>query len=101
MKATSFDQCWKQIGAALRPMPKMYTWSAAGRAHGHFCISGVTQEGVTVKTFKGLRFVPREDFESLFVLWPDYKSGAVQRHKLSFCVNSTYVVSIFHWLEQQ
>jgi len=82
-------------------MPKMYSWSAAGRATSTFGVSEVTRNGVTVKTAKGLRFVPRKDFEMIYPMWPDYKNGKVQRHKLSFCVNSTYVVSILHWLELQ
>ncbi len=101
VRLESFDQCWKELCSNLRPMPKMYSWSAAGRATGSFGVSEVTQGGVTVKTSKGLRFVPRKDFEMIFPFWPDYRNHKIQRHKLSFCVNSTYVVSILHWLELQ
>jgi hypothetical protein len=97
-----FDQCWADILAKLRPMPEMYAWSQAGRAHSHFGIVEVKPSGVTVETGKGLRLVPRKDFEVIFPLWPGYRSGKVQRHELrDLCQNTVYVLGVFHWLELQ
>jgi hypothetical protein len=102
VKLTSFDQRWNAVCSKLVPIPKLYHWSAAGRAKGSFRVSEVTKEGVTVRTTKGSsRFVPARDFAAILLLWPDYRDGKIQRYKLSFCVNSTYVVSILHWLELQ
>ena len=102
MRLISFDQCWREICSRLTPKPELNAWSAAGRARGHFGISAVTKEGINVSTSKGPRFVPRRDFELLFPLWPGYRDRKIQRQSLrDMCLNSTYVVSIFHWLEIQ
>jgi hypothetical protein len=79
-------------------MSELYAWSSAGRAKGFFGISEVRREGVTVQTTTGnYRFVPRQEFESLFPLWSEYRSGAIQRHTLrELSVNCSYVISIFH-----
>lgn len=96
----SFDSYWENILAKLRPMPEMSAWSQAGRARSHFGIAEVGPSGVTVRTSKGVRHVPRKDFEIIFPLWPDYKKGNVQRHKLrDLSQNTVYVLGIFHWLE--
>ena len=98
----SFDQCWRNILAKLRPMPEMYAWSKAGRAHTHFAIVEVEPGGITVRTSKSLRRVPRRDFEVIFPLWPGFKDGKVQRNELrDLCQNTVYVLGIFHWLELQ
>lgn len=98
----SFDQCWANLLTKLRPISRMYAWSAAGRAHSSFGIIAVKSSGVSVKTGKGLRFVPRKDFETIFPLWPDYKNGKVLRHELrDSCRNTVYVISILYWLELQ
>jgi hypothetical protein len=98
----SFDKCWENILATLRPMPEMYAWSQAGRARSHFGIVEVKPSGVTVETSKGLRRVPRKDFEIIFPLWPDFRNGKVQRHKLrDLSRNTVYILGIFHWLELQ
>jgi hypothetical protein len=99
---TLFDRCWGNLCTKLRPIAKMYGWSAAGKARSTFGINEVTPSGINVKTSKGLRFVPRTDFEMIFPWWPDYKNDKVQRQELrNICVNSTYVISIFLWLELQ
>ena len=103
MNSTSFRQCWNQICANLRPIPKMYSWSVAGRAKSSFCIFEVARDGITVKTAQDTRrFVPRRDFESIYDRWTDYKNGKIKRHELrDLSVHSTYVVSVLHWLELQ
>jgi hypothetical protein len=83
-------------------MPKLYNWSAAGGARASFGVTAVSNTGITVQPLSGQpRFVPREDFASLFPLWTGYRNGEIQRGKLNFCFNSSYVVSIFHWMELQ
>jgi hypothetical protein len=72
----SFDKCWQDILTMLRPMPEMYAWQA-GRARSYFGIVEVGPGGVTVKTSKGLRRVPRKAFEIVFPLLPDFKNGKV------------------------
>lgn len=101
MTYSSFEECWDAICRRLFPKPRLYCWSAAGRAKGFFGVTLIGHEGITVRTGKGLRFVPRRDFEALFPLWLDYKAGMIPRVKLNFIVNTTYVLSIFHWLELQ
>src|SRR5271167_1390599 len=99
MVHTTFNGCWGAICADLTPRPKLYCWTAVGRTSGYFRVERVGYDGVTVETKHGPRYVPRKDFQKLFVLWPDYRDGKIQRYKLNFVVNTTYVLAIFHWLE--
>lgn len=102
MELTSFNQCGNEICSRLTPMPKMYSRSAAGRVRGEFGILEVTPDSVTVRTSKGPRKVPCVSFGVIFPLWADYKAGTVPRHALTdISYNSTYVISILHWLELQ
>jgi hypothetical protein len=97
----SFEECWQAICEKLSPRPRLYCWSVAGRAKGFFGVLHVGHEGISVQTKNEPRFVHRRDFEMLFTSWPAYRAGKIQRHKLNFVVNTTYVLSIFHWLELQ
>ena len=102
MELTSFNQCSNEICSRLTPMAKMRSWSAAGRAKGEFEILEVTLDSVTVRTSNGPRKVPRVSFEEIFRLWADYKTGIMLRNALTeISFNSTYVISILHWLELQ
>lgn len=84
-------------------MPELYAWSAAGNASGFFGVARVAAEGITVQPSTGnSRLVRRTDFESIFPLWAGYRDGKVQRQALrDRSRNSTYIVSILHWLEIQ
>ncbi len=43
-----------------------------------------------------------EDFEGIWELWADYKSGRVQRQEFTPITRvSKYVISILHWLETE
>lgn len=102
MELTSFNQTWNEVCSRLAPMSKMSRWSAAGRAKGEFGILEVTSDGVIVQLSKGIRKVPRVSFEVIFEKWAGYKAGNVPRHELrDVSYNSTYVISILHWLEGQ
>jgi hypothetical protein len=101
MKFKSFNECWAAICRLLTPRPELYHWSEAGRASGSSAISSVGWEGIGVITAKKSRFVPRRDFERLYPYWEDYSHGQIHRSRLNFCVNTTYVLSIFHWLTLQ
>jgi hypothetical protein len=101
IEAIEPGRCFEKMTERLVPMPKLCHWRGAGRAKGFSEIVEVGAAGVTVGTNRGTRFVPRRDFEAILRWWPDYRNGKVQRHKLRFCVNSTYVLSVFHWFEQQ
>jgi hypothetical protein len=96
-----FNQCWSAIFDKLTPR-KLYTWSAAGRAKGSFNIVAVSIEGITVATPRAQRLVSRQDFEAVFGGWDEYRSGMLARHKLrDMSFNSTYILSVLHWLEIQ
>lgn len=101
MEFDTFNSAWSAVFNLLHPIPALYHWSAAGRANGHFAVTSVDRNGIGVLTSKGSRFVPVGDFAAIFPLWNDYCDKKIQRHKLNFCVNTTYVLSIFHWLTLQ
>ena len=98
----SFDSTWNMICSLLTPRPELYHWSAAGRAKGHFAVTSVDRNGIGVRTAEGPRFVPRRDFAAIFPYWDDYVCRKVPRFRLrDFNVNTTYTISIFHWLTLQ
>lgn len=102
MKKMTSGQMWQELLEQLTPRPKLYAWSAVGKAHSCFGILSVLGGGITVQTSKGPRCIPRKDFERIFVLWNDYVAGRVQRQTLrNISVNSTYVLGILHWLQIQ
>src|SRR5437016_11126003 len=103
MKLTSFDRCWRDICANLRPMQIMFSWSAEERrARNSFGISKVAKEGITVSIGKATRFIPRRDFENIFPFYAGYKNHKVERMQLrDITVNSPYVISVLRWLELQ
>jgi hypothetical protein len=101
MELDSLDSTWDVICSLLTPRPALYHWSAAGRANGYFAVTYVDRSGIGVLTSKGSRFVPRRDFLTLFPLWNDYCEKKILRHQLNFNVNTTYVLSTFHWLTLQ
>jgi hypothetical protein len=66
------------------PIPKMYSWSAARKAHSDFGINEVTSDGIIVRIGKRMPFVPTKEFlRSLFFpLWGITRPAKVQRHEL-------------------
>jgi hypothetical protein len=101
MKIESFERCWKEIVLRLTPR-RLYSWSAAGGARSFFEVTRVDADGITVLTSKGTRCVPRKDFETIFEIWEGYISRRVQRQSVrGLSVNSTYVISVLHWMEIQ
>jgi hypothetical protein len=101
MEFDTFDLAWNAICGLLTPRPELYHWSAAGRASGYFAVTSVDMNKIWVRTEKGSRPVPRSDFQFIFPLWKDCCDKKIPRHQLNFCVNTTYVLSIFHWLTLQ
>jgi hypothetical protein len=46
--------------------------------------------------------ISRKEFEAVWQLWPEYKTGKVLRKDLTPVTrNSKYTISIFHWLETE
>lgn len=101
MKFGSFDECWSAICSLLTPRPELYHWSIAGHAKGRFSVTSVDGNGILVLTTTQERFVSRRDFAAIFPFWNDYCDKRIPRNQLNFCVNTTYVLSIFHWLALQ
>lgn len=101
MKFNSFAECWGAVCRLLTPRPELYHWSEAGHASGSSAIASVAWDGVEVITSRGPRFVSRRDFEQLYPYWEAYSNGKIKRYRLNFSQNTTYVLSIFHWLTLQ
>jgi hypothetical protein len=103
MGLTSVNDCWNEIRSRLTPNARVCHWSVTGRAKGEFEIQEVTPDEIVLRTHSGtIRKVPRKSFEVIFPLWQEYKSGRAQRIELTEeSYNSTYVVSVLHWLEEQ
>ncbi len=103
MELTSVNDCWNEIRSRLSSNARVGHWSVTDRAKGDFEIEEVTPDKIVIRTNSGtMRKVERKSFEAIFPLWERYKSGSAQRIELTEnSYNSTYVVSILHWLELQ
>jgi len=97
----TFPEYWDAI-QRLRPIGRLSTWSRAGKAKIVFEIVSVDHSSISVNPSNGqTRKITRSDFESVFDVWDDYKAGKVKRHELSFSVNSSYIITLLHLVENR
>jgi hypothetical protein len=100
-----FEDAWAAILLKLPDSDRsIKPWSAAGGiSRSPFFVSCWDIDSITVSRggIDGERRISKSDFAEVFSVWPEYCAGTKQRSELrerSF--NSTYVISILHWLEE-
>ncbi|MBN1370422.1 MAG: hypothetical protein JW987_00565 [Anaerolineaceae bacterium] len=99
----SFDETWGELQKRLKPGEFIPNWTAhKGYKGDAMKIAQVHQDEVVVDspTAKTLQHVSRQEFETIWPLWPDYKALRVQRQEIRDLTRSSrYIINILHWLE--
>jgi hypothetical protein len=78
---------------------------ASGDLDSSFNVVGVYPDRIEV-TSAGIQGAPRKiarsEFERVARLWPKYRQGGVQRQSLrDTSKNSTYIITLLHWLDPE
>ncbi len=98
------SEAWTELQRRNPVGDTIRTWSAAkGLLNGSFKIESLSSSRIEVSS-AGMNDPPRPitrgDFEKVLAVWPDYKAGTLSRSRLILeSQNSTYIVSLLHWLE--
>jgi hypothetical protein len=101
MKLT-FEGVWADLRYRLKPRTIVRNWSILkGDTGGEFKIDHVDGGSITVIPEKRRpRSISKADFERVYRVWSAYKAGSISRTALTpISQNSTYILSLFHWLE--
>jgi len=80
----------------------LISWSRSGRVKGtSFTIDEISNAAIEVsgKTFKSPRRISRSDFEYVADKWGPYLNGQLRRDELNRSQNTTYILTILHWLD--
>lgn len=101
----SFETVWKYIQVNLKPGSEIKNWTAfKGFLGDSMTIGGIRGNYIEVEAPKAENIlnVSKKDFESVWEVWSDYKSQKVKRMELTPITRfSKYIISIFHWYEQE
>jgi hypothetical protein len=95
---------WAELQRRYPVGLRLQTWSAAkGYLKGSFVIEALSADRIEVNS-DGIKNPPRPisraDFERIAALWPEYKAGTLPRSRLiQESQNTTYIVTMLHWLE--
>ena len=103
---TTFAAVWADIQDRLAVGTSLDTWSAKGRTRSHFRIVSVSPESIEVAGpgIKGIRRVPKHDFENIHACWEDYCRDRIPRGAITNGMgirHSSYVLGILHWREEK
>jgi hypothetical protein len=80
---------------------KLVSWSRSGRAKAvPFAVDDISTSAVEVNgpTFKRRR-ISSSDFEYIAERWEPYLKGQLRRDELNRSQNTTYILTILHWLD--
>jgi hypothetical protein len=98
----SFEHVWVDFRRRLKPNTTIQSWSIrSGYTGGEFRIDTVGAAAIIVIPEGGKpRSVAKEDFRTMYALWPGYKAGLIGRAELrDQSQNTTYILSLFHWCD--
>ena len=99
----SFEQFWSSLQGTLRPGVSVATWSALrGELGGSFSVVEIYPNRVSIDApdAENIQSVPKRDFKAIYEIWPAYLNGELQRQHLTPLTRfSTYIISIFHLLD--
>jgi hypothetical protein len=100
----TFEGVWAQFRIRLKPGTVVKYWGAhTGYTGAEFKVDGFGTSSVTVIPGAGrARSISREDFRRIYAQWSAYKVGKIGRAELGEITrsqNTSYILSLFHWLE--
>jgi hypothetical protein len=99
----SFDMVWSHLQMKLKPDMVIPNWTAykgyLGDTMKIFAVRSnyIVIDSPNAKTFQS---VPKDNFENVWEVWPDYKAQKVRRYEITDVTRfSKYIIGIFHWYE--
>lgn len=100
-----FETVWREIQSTLKPNLVIPNWTIDNGYFGvAIKISSISSRVVyvTVPTAKNIQVVSKNDFEAVWKVWADYKTGRILRSEVrELTRKSRYVINILHWLDQK
>jgi len=100
---SSFATVWSQMIQRLHPGEMIRAWGYARGYTGHtFRIEALGSSAVTVfgGAMKQPRAVSKGDFEKVYAIWNEYRTGNFPRAKMTeLSQHTTYILSILHHVE--
>jgi hypothetical protein len=99
----SFEAVWEYLQKNLKVGTEIRNWTAdKGFLDDSMTIKSVTNLAIDVETpnAKYVQSVPRENFETVFKVWEEYKAKSIRRHDIRDMTRfSKYILSILKWRE--
>jgi hypothetical protein len=98
-----FPQVWQEIRDRLSVRVEVPYWGRVRAKEGMFRIERVNYDEVPVsgQGIAGIRSASRRLFERFYDEWENYKNNDIKRTELGSSRQSSYILSIFKWLEDQ
>jgi hypothetical protein len=99
---SDFHEAWSDIQRRLSPGMEIRNWSREGYTErlSRIEYKDHREVGVSGENTASVRYISKQEFERVFEDWERYKQGHVSRDQIN-SQNTTYIFSIFHWLEEQ
>lgn len=98
-----FSSTWAAVRVELAAGTPIDNWTVLrGQLGDSFVVTRVDADCVEVDSpgARTLQRIPMNDFERVYELWGGYLDRRVQRQEIRDVTRySTYIISIFHWLE--
>jgi hypothetical protein len=100
-----FDTVWKNLQTSLKPGTEIKNWNTYnGYLGDNLTINTVDPNYISVdppRVWK-TRVVPKDGFEKIWKIWPDYRALRLKRNDLRDKTNhSRHIISIFRWYETE
>lgn len=96
---------WDAVQQKVRAGLQVQHWSKdSGDLDGRFKVEEVLTGRLEIssKQIRGRRRIRRADFEAVAAEWPAYVAGrTLRRHLRDSSRNSTYIISLLHWLDSR
>ena len=99
----TFETVWQELQNRLRPGLIIPNWTyLKGYLGDTMRIEEVEDVEIVVQAPKAktLQHVSKANFEIIWKIWPEYKTGLLPRQEMIEITRySKYIISIFHWLD--
>ena len=98
-----FEGWWQRLHKLLAVGTRVPKWTAySGYLGDSFEVARVTVSGVEIALPGSWQFVPKKEFEKVYLLWDEYLLGRVRRPVIRDATRfSTYVIAVLRWTEDQ
>jgi hypothetical protein len=101
----SFTHTWSFIQSNLKPGENIDNQTfLKGRFGENFTVDFIDPNNVhiVVASTQTIQQIPRVDFDKIYKVWDQYKTGTYRRQMIRFLTRySKYIISIFYWIEMK